>query len=281
MGLPAPRRLETPVAGSKAAAAQPGPLGQSFGKPEPQKLARAEIQPLPQAKASMQPLAARPSPLRRRKSRTIPPACRARAARISAGGARPGHLGFRQRRQRRHQHRRARTRWSRPPHPAPSPIGQRGEGLRNLVLIRHYTATSRPTPITTRSASSAATRSSAAKWWPSPARAAVTSPQLHFEFRKGSSPVDPIPFLENYDSLPFSVREHRAGFEVPGADLIRLALRVSPVPLPEEMWNQPSVFPSPPARPVCIARWCGRSASRASSPIPAARRGPCRGLGRA
>jgi murein DD-endopeptidase MepM/ murein hydrolase activator NlpD len=25
----------------------------------------------------------------------------------------------------------------------------------------------------------------------------VTSPQLHFEIRKGSTPVDPIPFLDN------------------------------------------------------------------------------------
>ena len=200
MGLPAPRRLETSVAGSKAAAAQPGPLGQSFGKPEPQKLARAEIQPLPQAKASMQPLAARPEPAPSAKepdhTASLPSASSSdfrwpARGRVISGFGSAGNEGIN----------------IAVPEGTPVKAAESGtvayagsevKGYGNLVLIRHdngyVSAYAHNGEIGVKRGDKVKRGQVVAK---SGQSGNVTSPQLHFEIRKGSTPVDPIPFLDN------------------------------------------------------------------------------------
>jgi murein DD-endopeptidase MepM/ murein hydrolase activator NlpD len=199
-GLSAPRRLETPVVGSKAAIAQPGPLGQSFGKPEPQKLARAEIQPLPQAKASMQPLAARPEPAPSAKepdhTASLPSASSSdfrwpARGRVISGFGSAGNEGIN----------------IAVPEGTPVKAAESGtvayagsevKGYGNLVLIRHdngyVSAYAHNGEIGVKRGDRVKRGQVVAK---SGQSGNVTSPQLHFEIRKGSTPVDPIPFLDN------------------------------------------------------------------------------------
>ena len=198
MNLPAPRRLETPVVGNKAA--QPGPLGQSVGKPEGQKLARAEIQPLPQTKASMQPLAARPEPAPSAKepdhTASLPSASSSdfrwpARGRVISGFGSAGNEGIN---------------IAVPEGTAVKAAesgtvayaGSEVKGYGNLVLIRHdngyVSAYAHNGEIGVKRGDKVKRGQVVAK---SGQSGNVTSPQLHFEIRKGSTPVDPIPVLDN------------------------------------------------------------------------------------
>jgi murein DD-endopeptidase MepM/ murein hydrolase activator NlpD len=200
MSLPAPRRLETAGAGSKPATAQPGPLGGSFGKPEGPKLARAEIQPLPQTKASVQPLGARPEPAPSPKepdhTASLPSASSSdfrwpARGRVISGFGSAGNEGIN----------------IAVPEGTPVKAAESGtvayagsevKGYGNLVLIRHdngyVSAYAHNGEIGVKRGDKVKRGQVVAK---SGQSGNVTSPQLHFEIRKGSTPVDPIPFLDN------------------------------------------------------------------------------------
>ncbi len=117
---------------------------------------------------------------------------------IPLARARAHHSGLQGGRQRRHQHFRARGHFgARGGKRRRRLCGQRVEGLRQS---RADPPSQRlrlaPTPTTANSTSSAATPSSAVRSSPSPGQSGnVNSPQLHFELRKGSTPVDPTAYL--------------------------------------------------------------------------------------
>jgi murein DD-endopeptidase MepM/ murein hydrolase activator NlpD len=197
-------RPETSRLGQGDMSRQPAGLGQSFARseparpqplPEPQKMARGEIQPLPQPKVSAP---ARQEPVHKEPEQTasLPsgggsdfrwPA----RGRVISGFGSAGNEGIN----------------IAVPEGTPVKAAETGtvayagsevKGYGNLVLIRHdngfVSAYAHNGEIAVKRGDRVKRGQVVAK---SGQSGNVTSPQLHFEIRKGSTPVDPVPFLDN------------------------------------------------------------------------------------
>ena len=160
---------------------------------------QAGARPRSQRSTRRRPATSNPAQARRKVPLTAAKAdAVGRRARIPLAGARPHHRGLQGRRQRRHQHlgavrdlgpggRERRRRL----------FGRRAQGLRQSRADQaSRTASSPPTPTTANSTSSAARQVKRGQVIAKSGDTGnVNAPQLHFELRKGSTPVDPTNYL--------------------------------------------------------------------------------------
>jgi len=196
-------RIDMPKAGQVDTARQPLRSGQSFAGneparsqplPEPQKTARAEVQPLPQPKVSA-PAKQEPAQKEPEQTASLPPSGGAdfrwpARGRVISGFGSAGNEGIN----------------IAVPEGTPVKAAETGtvayagsevKGYGNLVLIRHdngfVSAYAHNGEIAVKRGDRVKRGQVVAK---SGQSGNVTSPQLHFEIRRGSTPVDPIPHLE-------------------------------------------------------------------------------------
>jgi murein DD-endopeptidase MepM/ murein hydrolase activator NlpD len=196
-------RIDLSKSGQADTARQPFRSGQSFAGsvptrsqpvPEPQKMARAEVQPLPQPKLSAP---AKQEPVQKEPEQTasLPPSGGAEfrwpaRGRVISGFGSAGNEGIN----------------IAVPEGTPVKAAETGtvayagsevKGYGNLVLIRHdngfVSAYAHNGEIAVKRGDRVKRGQVVAK---SGQSGNVTSPQLHFEIRKGSTPVDPLPHLE-------------------------------------------------------------------------------------
>jgi biotin carboxyl carrier protein len=198
-------RLEAPQLGQAQAARQPLRPGQPVANlqppkaqpaPEPQKTARAEVQPIPQPKVAT-PVKPEPAPAAKEPEQTASLPSGASEFRWPARGRVISGFGS------------AGNEGINIAVPEGTPVkaaesgtvayaGSEVKGYGNLVLIRHdngfVSAYAHNGEITVKRGDKVKRGQVVAK---SGQSGNVTSPQLHFEIRKGSTPVDPMPFLDN------------------------------------------------------------------------------------
>jgi murein DD-endopeptidase MepM/ murein hydrolase activator NlpD len=202
--LPAPKRLDTATFG-QGRQADAGRPGQALAKPEPvkmqaipepQKFAKAEVQPVPQPKASV-PVRSEPAPVKEPEQTASLPSAGSTdfrwpaRGRVISGFGSAGNEGIN----------------IAVPEGTPVKAAESGtvayagsevKGYGNLVLIRHdngyVSAYAHNGEIAVKRGDKVKRGQVVAK---SGQSGNVTSPQLHFEIRKGSTPIDPVPFLDN------------------------------------------------------------------------------------